>query len=145
MSRIGLTQEDQDAAIVKAIQADMEIIRTDVNSLLLDLDTLDALAALRSRLAYVWGTESIWQAFWWFSKSNHVHVQIVLKDSKPLMPKLALAGFLGTDPLRNWLVYAYRKLAYTGVLFRPRKAPVRELEPATWEHEFKLMVQGFKS
>lgn len=121
MSGGGLTQEERDAALAEAEAKSFTVVKADDFTLLLDLDTPEAIAQYRRVIDVVGQYFFILGAEEWRSKSGNLHVRIGLDAPQPWAIRYALECALGSDGVRGALG-VMRKLKGCdegSVLFRP--------------------------
>lgn len=116
------TAESAEKAKAIAIEAGMSIIEGDDQSLLLDLDSLDALAVFQFRFPFLRRHFEAEELARWKSKGGKGwHVQIELKKPLNAAWRIALQAGLGSDPFREMasIKCLENGMAEPSMLFRP--------------------------
>lgn len=101
-----VTSEEQREEVARARGEGFEVVHGKPNRLLLDLDSLVAYKTYiknRKRLDNDLDMECVF--FKWESKSNNRHVMISLPKELPVMERLFLQLYLGSDPTKEFLSY----------------------------------------
>lgn len=110
------------AADIEAARQDFEVIQSDVMTLLLDLDTPEALAQYMRVLPKVMEHYNVVSTTSWLSKSGNTHIQIRLGEALDLSERIALQAALGSDGVKE--VLSLRRMQNGCVepclLFKPR-------------------------
>lgn len=106
-----------------------EVIQSDGSTLLLDLDTPEALAQFERVLPKVKDVFGITKAAKWSSKSGNTHALVALSEPLPVLMRLALQAALGSDGVREVLALKRWENGChePSVLFRPRENQPTEI------------------
>lgn len=115
------------ASDLLAASEKFDVVQSDCNTLLVDLDTRAAVAQwerVLPRVRECFGIEKIAR---WRSKSGNEHAAITLSHPQPIAVRLALQAALGSDGVRE--VLGLKRMENgceePSVLFRPRDARVK--------------------
>lgn len=110
------------AAVIMAAKADdFTVVTADAHTLLLDLDTPEALKQFKRVLPIVQEHFGAGTPEKWKSKSGNTHVRIPLDDETPYAVRYMLQAALGSDGVREALhmVQIYAGCVEPCVLFKP--------------------------
>jgi hypothetical protein len=99
-----------------------DVVQSDATSLLLDLDTPEALAQYQRVLPKLLDNYDVVSTQSWLSKSGNTHVRIELGREMTLPERLALQAALGSDGVRELLSLRrfHNGIAEPSRLFRPK-------------------------
>ena len=117
--------EKDSERIALAEKAGFEIVRGDDRTLLLDLDTPNAISQFASMRDMVRDKVGFVEVERWPSKSGggRTHVRISIRDPLSPIERIAVQAMLGSDPKRELLGLLKIRAGINGdpsVLFRPR-------------------------
>lgn len=126
---------EREAEAVKKATADgFTIVRGNENTLLLDLDTAQAMKQFNSTYEMVDSKFGILHQEFWTSKSGgeRRHAKLILKTSLSAAERVALQAIMGSDPKRE--IFAVTKLGHgiaePSMLFKPPGAVVSTDNPS---------------
>lgn len=122
MSGESLTPEGLDAAIALAQGQGFDVVRADDRTLLLDIDTPEALTQYERVLPVIAEHYGVSTVEHWKSKSGRDHFRLTLAlPQEPLM-RYAMQSALGSDGVREALILCqYRNgCEEPSILFRPK-------------------------
>jgi hypothetical protein len=128
MSAGSLSPEQFAEDIAEAAET-FDVIQANENTLLLDLDTPEAVETFNRVLPKVDEQYGVERSEAWHSKSGNNHVAVTLKTALPISIRIALQAALGSDGVREVLA-TQRMLngcVEPSVLFRPKDAHIIEL------------------
>lgn len=88
---------------VEEAAKEFDVVQSNNTTLLLDIDTLPALAQFERVLPKVKENFGVANVERWTSKSGNAHIKIILSEPFPVTVRLALQAALGSDGVRELL------------------------------------------
>lgn len=108
-------------AIEKAISEGFEIIRSDNNTILLDIDNPESMERFHYFYEKIYDSFDLRVSKTWKSRHGNYHIVIECSISMPFPNRVAIAACLGSDPIREALaIRMYMDgINEPSVLFKP--------------------------
>jgi hypothetical protein len=119
-----ITEEEMQQTIINKQSEGYTVYRDTPRTLLLDLDSKEAIETYKRTLPVVSEVYEITVLDKWFSKNGNVHVHLQLDRALPTKERLGLQAMLGSDQMKEALGlrrYAYG-IKFPSLLFKPKGA-----------------------